>query len=435
MNRRGWVVTLAGMGLNLALGILYAWSVFGKQLVESVDKGGFGWTKTQATLPYIIAIACFAIMMVPAGRLQDRLGPRIVASAGGVLTGVGLVVASFASPRSLMPAILGFGVLAGTGFGLGYAAATPAAVKWFPPERKGLITGLVVAGFGVAPVYIAPLSKHLLTAYGINNSFRILGIAFLITATSFAQLIRNPDRPVARPGMPGSAAQPARVDQTWRDMLKTPAFYSLWIQYACAATAGLMIIGHMAKIVAVQSGNTIKIGFVFVALLASFNASGRIIAGVISDYVGRIVTIGLVCVLQALAMFFFSGVSTIGGFIVASAVVGFCYGACLSLFPATAADYWGTKNLGLNYGVLFTAWGVGGVVGPILAGRIADATGSYGAAYNIAGVLLIVAFLLSALAYINVSVNVPEREIKIQIKKRSPAPHPVSGAIKQARAT
>ena len=435
MNRRGWVVTLAGMGLNLALGILYAWSVFGKQLVESVDKGGFGWTKTQATLPYIIAIACFAIMMVPAGRLQDRLGPRIVASAGGVLTGVGLVVASFASPRSLMPALLGFGVLAGTGFGLGYAAATPAAVKWFPPERKGLITGLVVAGFGVAPVYIAPLSKHLLTAYGINTSFRILGVAFLITATSFAQLIRNPDRPVARPGMPGSAAQPARVDQTWRDMLKTPTFYSLWIQYACAATAGLMVIGHMAKIVAVQSGNTIKIGFVFVALLASFNAGGRIIAGVISDYVGRIVTIGLVCVLQALAMFFFSGVSTIGGFIVASAVVGFCYGSCLSLFPATAADYWGTKNLGLNYGVLFTAWGVGGVVGPILAGRIADATGSYGAAYNIAGVLLIVAFLLSALAYINVSVNVPEREIKIQIKKRSPAPQPASGAIKQVRAT
>ncbi len=433
MNRRGWVVTLAGMGLNLALGILYAWSVFSKQLVESVDKGGFGWTKTQATLPYIIAIACFAVMMVPAGRLQDKLGPRLVASAGGLLTGAGLIVASFATPQSIVPAVIGFGLLAGTGFGLGYAAATPAAVKWFPPERKGLITGLVVAGFGVAPVYIAPLSKYLLTTYGINTSFRVLGIAFLVTATSFAQFIRNPSKPVAKAGKPGSA--PARADQTWREMLQTPAFYSLWIQYACAATAGLMIIGHMAKIVAVQSGNTIKIGFVFVALLASFNASGRIIAGVISDYVGRVVTIGLVCVMQALAMFFFSGVSTIGGFIVASAVVGFCYGSCLSLFPATAADYWGTKNLGLNYGVLFTAWGVGGVIGPMLAGKIADTTGSYGAAYNIAGVLLIVAFLLSALAYINVSVNFPEREITIQLKRRSPAPESAApGAIKQARA-
>src|SRR5512146_3220607 len=126
MNRRGWIVVLAGTGLNLALGILYAWSVFSKQLVETVEKGGFGWTKTQATLPYTVAIACFAIMMIPAGRLQDRLGPRLVASLGGILTGIGLIVASFATPQSIAPAILGFGVLAGTGFGLGYAAATPA---------------------------------------------------------------------------------------------------------------------------------------------------------------------------------------------------------------------------------------------------------------------------------------------------------------------
>ncbi len=417
MKRSGWVVTVAGMGLNLALGILYAWSVFSKQLTEAVSKGGFGWTKTQGTLPYIVAIACFALMMVPAGRLQDRLGPRVVASAGGVLTGLGLIVASFATPASILPAIVGFGLLAGTGFGLGYAAATPAAVKWFPPEKKGLITGLVVAGFGLAPVYIAPLSKHLLATYGVSLSFRILGIAFLVTATSFAQFIRNPPVPVNQPAKAASGK-----DRTWKEMLRTPAFYSLYLQYACAATAGLMIIGHMAKIVAVQSGNTIQVGFVFVALLAAFNASGRIVAGIISDYVGRVVTIALVCVLQALAMFLFSGFSTIGGFIVASGVVGFCYGACLSLFPATAADYWGTKNLGLNYGILFTAWGLGGVVGPTLAGRIADATGSYAAAYNIAGGLLMFAFLLAAIGYINVSVSVPERAITIQLgKKAAPA--------------
>ena len=416
MSRRGWLVTLAGMGLNLALGILYAWSVFSKQLVESVEKGGFGWTKTQATLPYIIAIACFAIMMVPAGRLQDRLGPRVVASAGGILTGVGLVVASFASPTFVLPAVLGFGALAGTGFGLGYAAATPAAIKWFPPEKKGLITGLVVGGFGVAPVYIAPLSKHLLATYGVGTSFRILGIAFLCTATAFAQFISNPPHPVASAK---GAAKKGGVDLTWRDMLKTFSFYTLWVQYACAATAGLMIIGHMAKIVSVQSGNAIKVGFVFVALLAIFNASGRIIAGVISDKIGRIVTIALVCILAAIAMFFFSGFTTIGGFIVGSAVVGFCYGACLCLFPATAADYWGTKNLGVNYGILFTAWGVGGVFGPMLAGRIADSTGSYAGAYNVAGCLLVLAFLLACMSYVEISVSTAdEGALTIQIAKR-----------------
>jgi MFS family permease len=413
VNRRGWIVTLAGAGLNLALGILYAWSVFGKQLVEPVERGGFGWTKTQATLPYTIAIACFALMMVPGGRLQDRLGPRLVASVGAVLTGLGLVVASLASPASALPAILGFGLLAGTGFGLGYAAATPAAVKWFPPEKKGLVTGIVVGGFGLAPVYIAPLSRHLIAAYGIAASFRILGLAFLVIATLFAQLVGNPPVPVnvakAKAGAGG------KVDFGWREMLRQPAFYSLYVQYACAATAGLMIIGHMAKIVAVQSGNSIQIGFVFVALLASFNAGGRVFAGIISDKIGRIVTVAIVCTMQALMMYLFEGLSTIGGFVVGSAVVGFSYGACLSLFPATAADRWGTKNLGLNYGILFTAWGVGGVLGPTLAGRIADATGSYAGAYHVSGALLLFAVLLAMLSYVEVSVDVPAKEVTFRL--------------------
>jgi MFS family permease len=198
-------------------------------------------------------------------------------------------------------------------------------------------------------------------------------------------------------------------------MIRTTTFWSLWLQYACAATAGLMIIGHMARIVAVQSGNTVNIGFVFVALLACFNAGGRVVAGVVSDYVGRVVTIGLVCVLQALAMFLFSSFTTVAGFVVGAAVVGFSYGACLSLFPSTAADKWGTKNLGLNYGILFTAWGVGGVVGPILAGKIADATGSYAGAYNVAGALVAFAFLLASFSYVDVSVRLPQREITIRI--------------------
>jgi MFS family permease len=356
-------------------------------------------------------------MMVPAGRLQDKVGPRLVASAGGVLTGLGLIVASFATPDWALPAILGFGLLGGTGFGLGYSSTTPAALKWFPPEKKGLITGIVVGGFGLAPVYIAPLSKHLLATYGISTSFRILGVAFLIVATALAQFVRNPDAPVAKKATVGGAAV-ARPEKTWREMLKSWEFYSLYVQYACAATAGLMIIGHMAKIVTVQSGNTIKVGFVFVALLAIFNAGGRIVAGIVSDYIGRVVTIGLVCVMQALVMFFFGSLSTIAGFILGSAVVGFSYGACLSLFPATTADYWGTKNLGLNYGILFTAWGVGGVFGPILAGKIADATGSYATAYNISGGLLSLAVVLAMLSSVHVSVDVPEKELKIRFGKR-----------------
>jgi MFS family permease len=411
------------MGLNLALGILYAWSVFSKQIVETVDKGGFGWSKTAATIPYTIAIATFALMMVPAGRLQDKLGPRIVASAGGVLTGLGLIVASFATPTAAWPALVGFGLLAGAGFGLGYSSANPAAVKWFPPEKKGLITGIVVGGFGIAPVYIAPLSKWLLGEYGIPGAFRILGVAFLVVATSFAQFIRNPEKPAVslKPAAPGAAP---KVEATWREMLRSPMFYLYYVQYVCAATAGLMIIGHMARIVAVQSNNAIKIGFVFVALLAIFNAGGRIIAGIISDYIGRVVTLAIVCIMQASAMFFFPSFSTVGGFILGAAVVGFSYGACLAIFPAATADQWGTKNMGLNYGILFTGWGVGGVIGPILAGKIVDSTGSYVGAYNIAGLLVMLAFVLAMFSYIEVSVSAEQRTVTIRLggqKKKAAA--------------
>jgi MFS family permease len=333
-------------------------------------------------------------MMVPAGRLQDKFGPRVVATIGAILTGVGLIVSGFASATNMAPVIIGFGVLAGTGIGLGYASATPAAVKWFPPERKGLITGIVVSGFGLASVYIAPLSKYLLGAYGVNTSFIILGIAFAVLTGIVCQFIKNPATPVVSASAK-NAANNYKVDYTWREMMRTPTFYLLWIEYVCGAMAGLMVIGHLAKIVSVQSNNVIQTGFMFVALLAIFNAGGRLIAGVASDYIGRMKTILLVFISQAIVMLFFAKISSFAGFIIGSAVVGFSYGSCLSLFPSTTADHWGTKNLGLNYGIMFTAWGVGGVFGPILAGKVADASGNYSMAYTICAALLIIAAVLT----------------------------------------
>ncbi len=429
MLKKGWTVTLAGLGLNLALGVLYAWSMFGKQLTEPIDAGGFGWTRTASTLPYTCAIACFALMMIPAGRLQDSLGPRIVATAGAVLCGGGLMLASLGGPDRLWPVVLGFGVCAGAGIGLGYAAATPAAVKWFPPAKKGLITGIVVAGFGLAPVYIAPLSRHLLTTQGINRSFLIFGIVFLAVATLAAQFLNNPPtKPVPNQPSPSpaagtsgpSAASALTTDCTWREMIRTPTFWSLYLQYACGATAGLMIIGHVAKIVSVQSGGVIQAGFLFVALLAVFNAAGRVVGGVVSDIIGRASAMIIVFALQATTLFFFDQFTSITAFLFGAALVGFNYGACLSLFPATAADYWGTRNLGLNYGILFTAWGVGGVFGPMLAGSIADSTGSYGAAYQVAGALLMFAALLAMVSHIHLSFRLSEKQVVITFGKGKP---------------
>ena len=421
-TNKGRLVVCAGLGLNLALGVLYAWSMFSKQLTESIQNGGFGWTRTVATLPYTIAIACFALIMIPAGRFQDRLGPRVVATAGAVLCGAGLVVAGLGRADLVWPVIVGFGVLSGTGIGLGYAAATPAAVKWFGPEKKGLITGIVVAGFGLAPVYIAPLSKSLLGSQGIGGSFRILGLVFLVVAGLSAQFITNP-KPgqisrTANPKQSAKAKTPPLADATWREMVRTPRFWSLYLQFACGATAGLMIIGHVAKIVASQSGGVIQAGFLFVALMAIFNAGGRVAAGVVSDIIGRVGAMIIVFLIQATVMFFFDQFTTTGGFLFGAALVGFNYGACLSLFPATAADYWGTKNLGLNYGILFTAWGVGGVFGPNLAGMIADSTGSYARAYQVAGGLLLFAALLGIWSHMHLSFKLADKQLVITVGRR-----------------
>jgi MFS transporter, OFA family, oxalate/formate antiporter len=420
MQHKGWIVTGAGLSLNLALGILYAWSMFGKQLTEAVALGGFGWSRTMATLPYTIAIAAFAVSMIPAGRLQDTLGPRVVASAGAVLCSVGLFVSSLGSPESALPIILGFGVLSGMGFGLGYAAATPAAVKWFPPHKKGLITGIVVAGFGIAPVYIAPLSKWLLASFGIGRSFQILGALFAVIAGVAAQFMRNPPPGVsiaAKSASPSSAPAPAS-DLTWSGMLRRPVFYSLFLQYACAATAGLMVIGHIAKIVATQSGNAIQSGFVFVAVLAVFNALGRVIAGLVSDIIGRVTAMAMVFTMQCVVMFFFQHFTGMVSLLAGTALVGFNYGACLSLFPATAADLWGTRHLGVNYGILFLAWGVGGVFGPLLAGAVADATGTYASAYNIAAGMLALAVLLAMANFISLEFSASEQQVVITVRKK-----------------
>ena len=388
-NARGWVVAFAGLGINLALGVLYAWSVVAKSLTAD-----WGWSAGEASLPYAVAVGVFAITMVFAGRAQDKFGPRIVATLGGVFTGAGLIVASFASPERTWPIAIGFGLLAGLGIGLGYASATPAAVKWFPPHRKGLITGIVVAGFGLASVYIAPTTTWLLHAEGVAGTFRTLGIAFFIAVIGLAQLLVNPPAghvPVGSLDAAAAAkAAEGKRDYDWREMVRTKQFVLLWFMYAFASFAGLMIIGHMAKIAAVQMTG-VDLGFVLVAVLAIGNALGRLVAGIVSDRIGGVRTMLVVFTVQAAMMGILAFVGTPAALIPVAAAVGFCYGANLSLFPSTTAGFFGTTHLGVNYGLVFTAWGVGGVFGSMTAGSIVDSTGSYAVAYAIAAGLCVLA--------------------------------------------
>jgi OFA family oxalate/formate antiporter-like MFS transporter len=383
-----WIVTFSGTGINLALGVLYTWSVISKGIPES-----WGWSETDRALPYSVACLVFALMMVPAGRMQDRIGPRVVASIGGVLTGLGMIMASRFT--NLWMFVLGFGVLAGSGIGFGYASATPPAVKWFPPAKTGMVVGIVVSGFGLASVYISPLANHLIGAYGVSATMLIFGIAFLLVVGGFAQLLVNPSPTTASAQLrSGNSQSPIQAeDFSAREVLKQPMFYLVWLAYFFAAGAGLMVIGKLAKMVDVQAG--FKAGFILVALLAIGNACGRLAAGYASDKFGRTRVLAFCAGIQALLMFLMPSMSTAVIMIFFSMLMGFNYGSNLALFPSITKDFFGLKNFGLNYGLVFTAWGFGGLVLPTISGLIYDATKSFQYAFYAAGVVCLFAVVIA----------------------------------------
>lgn len=390
-SAQGWIVVAAGTAINLALGALYAWSMF----KEPLTKAPYGLSNAQTAIPYSVACMVFALMMVPAGRLQDRIGPRIVALVGGVLVGIGFFVASLAGsmPQHALPLLIGgFGVLAGSGIGLGYAAASPPAIKWFPPQKKGLIVGIVVGGFGLASVYVAPLTEWLIKSYDVAFAFRALAFLFFATIVVFSLLLRNPPAghvPAVKAGSPSAVV----ADLSPSEVLRTGSFYLVWLLFFVGGGAGLMVISFV-KTYAKDAGIPIA-GFVFVALLAVGNASGRIISGVLSDKIGRTRTMLVVFGVQAVTLVLFSSVSGSIAFALGSMVIGFCYGSCLSVFPSITADFYGLRNLGMNYGIVFTSWGVGALVMAPIAGAVKDATGSYSAAFYLAAGMLVLGALLT----------------------------------------
>src|ERR1035438_262888 len=239
---RGWTVVIAAISINLILGVLYAWSVMGKALVLQ-----WHWKAAQASMPFTIPAASFALMMIFAGRWQDKIGPRYVAMLGGIILGLGLIASSFAKTPEMM--LVTFGLVGGLGIGLGYSATTPPSIKWFPPARKGLITGLVVSGVGLAAVYIAPLTQYLVKATSIPKTFLILGVGTIILVSLLSQILTNPPvgynpASAAAPGMAAAKAPTARPNLDWQEMLRTGQFYQLWLMLVLAASAGLMIISQ-----------------------------------------------------------------------------------------------------------------------------------------------------------------------------------------------
>ena len=379
---------VAGVGMQVLLGVVYSWTVFRGPLSRA-----YGWSNAQTIAPFRYSLLTLALGMIVGGLWQDRRGPRVVATAGGVLLGAGWLLAAVigSDPVGL---IVSYGCL--VGFGTGFAYVTPIAtlVKWFP-DKRGMIVGLAVMGVGVSPLVFAPLLEMLLGTDGARFSstlpaaFITLAAVCLVGVIGGAQFLRTPPAGWRPAGwQPGPAtAQSTREHLSPRQMLATWRFYALWVLYFLGSSVGLTAIGEASPVVRemAKSGAALS-GGVALGIMSVFNGVGRLAWGSVSDRLGRIRTVLAMCACSAFACFFLlRGATGFWQLLIGLCLAAFAYGGYLALMPSLTADYYGPKHVGANYGLLFTAWGLCGFVVPGYFAKITDgakAAGNLAAGYN-----------------------------------------------------
>jgi OFA family oxalate/formate antiporter-like MFS transporter len=414
-----WIVAVGGILVQLCLGAIYAWSVFVNPLIA-----GFGYNNAQAQAVFSVGLAAFAVTTILAGRWQDRGGPRTVALTGAIVLGVGYVLAGVTG-GSVLAVTLTAGLIGGIGIGIGYVCPIAALVKWFP-DMRGFITGIAVAGFGGGAYIFSKLGGRLLPEitlaeqagkkvpvipegiaqaafqHQVLQTFLVFGVVFAIIAGIGALLLKDP--PAG--WLPAGWTPPARRSREHfapREMLRTGQFYMLWICFAGAAMAGLLTIGVLKPFGQWSglgkppgSAEAAAAATTAVGVLALFNAAGRIFWGWFSDRVGRRYAMMIMFALQGAMMLYLINMgNSILQLEIAAAWIGFNFGGNFALFPSATADFYGTLNLGVNYGLVFTSYGVAGIIGPLMAGRVFDTLGSYEPAFIAAGIACLAAAVIA----------------------------------------
>src|SRR5437660_3673135 len=381
-----WVIAIAGVFLQIALGAVYAWSVFRVPLTSQ-----FGWSTSEVTLTFTISIFVLGIAAFFGGLWQNRTGPRVVALTGGVLYGLGVFLASF-SNNKLWWLYLSYGLIGGIGLGFSYIVPVAVLVKWFP-DRRGLITGIAVGGFGAGALITAPVATRLIQSVGVLSTFAYLGIAYLIVTVATGLFMRNPPDGWKPEGWTPTASQTshrAGRDFTLREALKTWQWWALWLLLFLNTCAGISIISQEAPLFQELTGVTAVLAASMVGLASIGNAVGRVFWAWISDSITRRATFLVMFVSQILLFWFLPNITTASLMTIDAFVVLMCYGGGFGTMPAFAADYFGPKNVGPIYGLMLTAWGFASVFGPLLIAHMRETAGSYrGALHVIAGVMAI----------------------------------------------
>lgn len=394
LKKKRWFVLGASLLINLCIGSGYAWSVYAGPLIET-----FGWTAAATALTFTISNAISPVCMITGGKIQDKFGPKWVIFTGGIIFGGGIFFSGLTN--SLPWLYISYGIFAGFGMGLVYSCTIANTVKFFP-DKRGLVAGLATAGYGFGPVLLAPISQNLINAYGILYTFKILGVVYLIIILVGSQfIIRAPSGYKPEGWEPPEITPTSAVtgkDKTWSQMLSDAKFYLLFIMLTIGATSGLMIISQASPIAQEIVGVSAEQAAFAVSLIAVANMAGRIIWGAVSDKIGRYNALPVMYIILAVSMFVLTTV-TAGNFtlfLLAAMIIGFCFGGFMGVFPALTADCFGAKNNGVNYGIMFSGFALGGYIGPVMAASIKSANnGDYTNAFLIAAGMSVCGILIT----------------------------------------
>jgi len=396
--RNRWVILIASCLINLCIGSVYAWSVFSGPMAAYLSE----LTNTliaQEDLAIVFTVTNLMgpVMMIGGGKINDTIGPKMLLLLGGIVFGAGVALSGFVNSVGLL--ILCFGVVGGLGFGAVYGCAISNSVKFFP-DKRGLAGGLTTAFYGLGSVVLPPIANVMIDNLGITSTFKVLGLFFgvvIVVASLFVE--KCPEGYMPKGYVPKEVAKSTVVDKNWKEMLKSPIFYVMFLMLVSCGFCGLMCTSQASSIGQNMIGMTAASAAIAVSVLALFNAGGRIVAGHISDRIGRISTLTLACICEIVGLLclFACTKGNVVLFYIGISLVGIAFGAFMGVFPGFTADQFGAKNNSVNYGIVFIGFAISGYFGPQAMSAIYKAQQDYKAAFLIAAVIAVVGFALTYL--------------------------------------
>lgn len=388
-----WGLAAAGFVMQMALGAVYAWSVFRIPLAKQ-----FHWSIAEVTLTFTICISVVGVAAFFGGLWLNKKGPRVVALAGGFLYGLGAILASFSADR-LWWLYVSYGFIGGIGLGLAYIVPVAVLVKWFP-DRRGLITGIAVGGFGAGALVTAPVATHLIQTVGVLQTFAYLGVAYLVITMATGYMMQNPPdgwKPAGWTPTATQSAQRAGKEYTLAGALKTWQWWALWLLLFLNTSAGISVISQESPMFQEIAKASVAVAAGMVGIASIGNAAGRVFWAWISDTITRRWAFAVMFLLQVGLFWALPSITSVALLTVVSFIVLMCYGGGFGTLPAFAADYFGSKNVGPIYGLMLTAWGAASAFGPLLIAHMRQFTGNYASGLHVIAIIMAVSILLPIL--------------------------------------